>query len=217
MFLEKYRLDGKVALITGGTRGIGLSIAHALGEAGAKLVLTNRTNTNGGLDSLKKANYDVSFFEADLHDRSIPQKTIDYEVGYKQALTKRSAMTVSTYYREMKDLIQITAINYAYPVNYLTFGNLDKALVKGFSLKYDLRPINSNVSLNAGYTLQFADGTGSSPVSSASLILSQKQSVNSLYPILIGIIAGQIAPIDLQRRLQALSVSCEYGFLFSQA
>jgi len=78
MFLEKYRLDGKVALITGGTRGIGLSIAHALGEAGAKLVLTNRTNTNGGLDSLKKANYDVSFFEADLHDRSIPQKTIDY-------------------------------------------------------------------------------------------------------------------------------------------
>ena len=42
MFLEKYRLDGKVALITGGTRGIGLSIAHALGEAGAKLVLTNR-------------------------------------------------------------------------------------------------------------------------------------------------------------------------------
>ena len=78
MFLEKYRLDGKVALITGGTRGIGMSIAHALGEAGAKLVLTNRTNTNGGLDSLKKANYDVSFFEADLHDRSIPQKTIDY-------------------------------------------------------------------------------------------------------------------------------------------
>ena len=40
--------------------------------------MTNRTNTNGGLDSLKKANYDVSFFEADLHDRSIPQKTIDY-------------------------------------------------------------------------------------------------------------------------------------------
>jgi NAD(P)-dependent dehydrogenase (short-subunit alcohol dehydrogenase family) len=63
MFLEKYRLDGKVALITGGTRGIGLSIAHALGEAGAKLVLTNRTNTNGGLDSLKKANYDVSFLK----------------------------------------------------------------------------------------------------------------------------------------------------------
>ena len=43
MFLEKYKLDGKVALITGGTRGIGLSIAHAFGEAGAKLVIINRT------------------------------------------------------------------------------------------------------------------------------------------------------------------------------
>tara|TARA_Y100000766_G_C18915148_1_gene610763 strand:- start:1394 stop:5035 length:3642 start_codon:yes stop_codon:yes gene_type:complete len=99
-----------------------------------------------------------------------PQKTIDYEVGYQQVLTKRSAISVSTYYREMKDLIQVTAINYAYPSNYATFGNLDKSLVKGFSLKYDLRPIQSNIALNAGYTLQFADGTGSSPVSSASLI-----------------------------------------------
>jgi NAD(P)-dependent dehydrogenase (short-subunit alcohol dehydrogenase family) len=44
MFLEKFRIDGKIALITGGTRGIGLSIAHALGEAGAKLVLTSRTD-----------------------------------------------------------------------------------------------------------------------------------------------------------------------------
>ena len=32
-----------------------------------------------------------------------PQKTIDYEVGYKQKLTTRSAITVSTYYREMKN------------------------------------------------------------------------------------------------------------------
>ncbi|MBK22210.1 MAG: hypothetical protein CMP63_07890 [Flavobacteriales bacterium] len=112
-----------------------------------------------------------------------PQKTIDYEVGYKQALTIRSAVTVSTYYREMKDLIQITAINYAYPVNYLTFGNLDKALVKGFSVKYDLRPINSNVSLNAGYTLQFADGTGSSPVSSASLISQGVPDLKIMLPL----------------------------------
>ena len=78
MFLEKYKLDGKIALITGGTRGIGLSIAHAFGEAGAKLVLTSRNNNNDVLDSLKKANYDVSLFEADFHDKSIPQKTIDY-------------------------------------------------------------------------------------------------------------------------------------------
>ena len=78
MFLNKFNLDNKVALITGGSRGIGLSIAHALGEAGAKLVLTSRSDSNGATEELKKANYDVSFYEGDLIDRSVPQKIIDY-------------------------------------------------------------------------------------------------------------------------------------------
>ena len=66
MFLDKFKLDDKIALITGGTRGIGLSIAHALGEAGAKLVLVNRTDPVGGVQELKDAGYDVNFFEGDL-------------------------------------------------------------------------------------------------------------------------------------------------------
>ncbi len=41
MFLEKFRIDGKVAVITGAARGIGLSAAEALAEAGAKVVLTD--------------------------------------------------------------------------------------------------------------------------------------------------------------------------------
>ena len=36
-------LSGKVALVTGGSRGIGLSIAAALGAAGAKVALASRT------------------------------------------------------------------------------------------------------------------------------------------------------------------------------
>ena len=78
MFLDKFKLEDKIALITGGTRGIGLSIAHALGEAGAKLVLVNRTDPVGGVQELKDAGYDVTFFEGDLLDRSVPQKTIDF-------------------------------------------------------------------------------------------------------------------------------------------
>ncbi len=41
MFLEKFRIDGKIAVVTGAARGIGLSAAEALAEAGAKVVLTD--------------------------------------------------------------------------------------------------------------------------------------------------------------------------------
>ena len=80
MFLDKYKLNGKIAVITGGAKGIGLSIAHALSEAGAKLVLIDRENSKGGVEELTKTNYDVSFFEGDLLDRSLPQKTIDFTI-----------------------------------------------------------------------------------------------------------------------------------------
>ena len=39
---ELFDLAGKTALITGGSRGLGLQIAEALGEAGAKVMLTSR-------------------------------------------------------------------------------------------------------------------------------------------------------------------------------
>ena len=37
-----FDLSGKTALVTGGSRGLGLQIAEALGEAGAKVMLTSR-------------------------------------------------------------------------------------------------------------------------------------------------------------------------------
>ena len=41
--LEKFRVDGKIALITGGTRGLGRTMAAALAEAGADIAITGRT------------------------------------------------------------------------------------------------------------------------------------------------------------------------------
>jgi gluconate 5-dehydrogenase len=39
---QLFDLSGRTALVTGGSRGLGLQIAHALGEAGAKVMLTAR-------------------------------------------------------------------------------------------------------------------------------------------------------------------------------
>jgi 2-deoxy-D-gluconate 3-dehydrogenase len=43
MILDKFRLDGKVALVTGGTKGLGKAAALALAEAGADIAIACRT------------------------------------------------------------------------------------------------------------------------------------------------------------------------------
>ena len=42
MYLEKLRLDGRTAFVTGGAQGIGLAAAEALAEAGAKVTIADR-------------------------------------------------------------------------------------------------------------------------------------------------------------------------------
>lgn len=94
------------------------------------------------------------------------QKLIDYEVGFKQALTKQTAVTITAFYKERRDMIQVRPYLFAWPVTYYTYGNRDFSTAKGFTLTYDMRRIG-NLRMNIAYTLQFAEGTGSNSQSTA--------------------------------------------------
>ena len=55
------RLDGKVAIVTGGSRGIGRAICLGLGEAGASVVVASRTeeDRSAGIEYEKYGSGDI--------------------------------------------------------------------------------------------------------------------------------------------------------------
>ncbi|MFO7789620.1 MAG: carboxypeptidase-like regulatory domain-containing protein [Bacteroidales bacterium] len=126
------------------------------------------------------------------------EKTIDYEVGYQQKLGNSSSLKLSAYYREMRDMQQAIAVKGAYPVDYYTYGNIDFGTVKGFTTAYDLRR-TGNVSLRASYTLQFANGTGSSFESGLDIIQSDQPNLRTTIPL------------DFDQRHQ-FSITLDYRF-----
>ncbi|HBS87007.1 MAG: hypothetical protein A2W91_02205 [Bacteroidetes bacterium GWF2_38_335] len=111
-----------------------------------------------------------------------PQKTIDYELGFQQKLSGSSSLKLSAFYREMRDMQQAIMLAGAYPVNYMTYGNIDFGTVKGFTATYDLRR-TGNVSVRTAYTLQFASGTGSNANSGVNLIASGQPNLRTLIPL----------------------------------
>ena len=110
------------------------------------------------------------------------EKTVDYELGFAKTLSLKSALKISAFYKELRDMIQITNTLSAYPAQYYTYGNIDFGTVKGMSINYDLRRTN-NIQLTANYTLQFADGTGSSATSGASLVSTGQPNLRTTIPL----------------------------------
>ncbi len=76
---ELFDLTGKTALVTGGSRGLGLQIAEALGEQGAKIVLSSRkqADLDEAVAHLKKKGITASAIAADLSQESAVGPLVD--------------------------------------------------------------------------------------------------------------------------------------------
>lgn len=148
-------------------------------------VLTQRPTAGYRLDPLSYYNIQSVAVNGPINNPALkPQKTTDYELGFTQTLSERknSAITLSAFYREMRNMIQAVAVNYAYPTSYQTYGNIDFGTVKGFTVAYDLRR-TGGVQLTASYTLQFADGTGSGASDAVNLLSSGQPNLRTTIPL----------------------------------
>jgi NAD(P)-dependent dehydrogenase (short-subunit alcohol dehydrogenase family) len=79
---QLFDLTGQVALVTGGSRGLGLQVAHALGEAGAKIMLSSR----------KAA--DLEQAAAELQAAGIDARWIAADCGKEEDIRRLAAETI---------------------------------------------------------------------------------------------------------------------------
>ena len=77
------KLNGKVALVTGGTSGIGKTTAIEFARAGAKVVLTGRREKEGAqvVDEIRKLGGDAAFVRADVAKDADVKAMVDFTVG----------------------------------------------------------------------------------------------------------------------------------------
>src|SRR3989440_8610359 len=79
MYLEKFGLDRRTALVTGGGQGIGLACAEALAEEGAKVVTGERDGgvAQGGCESLKAKGLNAEIAVMDVTNSSRVSEVAD--------------------------------------------------------------------------------------------------------------------------------------------
>jgi gluconate 5-dehydrogenase len=95
---QLFDLSGRVALVTGGSRGLGLQIAEALGEAGAKIMLTSRkaADLEEAAAELSTKGIDARWIAADASQPDDVRRVVDetlQRVGHVDILVNNAGAT----------------------------------------------------------------------------------------------------------------------------
>ena len=95
--LNNFNLDGKIALVTGASYGIGFAIASGLASAGAKIVFNdiNQDFVDKGLAAYKEAGIEANGYVADVTNEEQIQamvKQIEEEVGVIDILVNNAGI-----------------------------------------------------------------------------------------------------------------------------
>jgi len=97
--MNSFGLDGKTALITGASRGLGKAIALALAEAGARLVLASRDldQLNQTADAVRALGREALVFKMDVTDEAQIkdlEKAVGAQLGQIQILVNNAGMNI---------------------------------------------------------------------------------------------------------------------------
>ena len=112
-----------------------------------------------------------------------PERTTEFALSFRQIISESILLKIRAFYKELRDMIAGIKIQEAYPRTYNAWSNIDFGTVKGLTAEILLSPQSGNLNVQASYTLQFADGTGSNSFSQLNLINSGQPNLRSTIPL----------------------------------
>ena len=97
--LDTFRLSGKVALVTGGARGIGAALAQALAEAGADVAITTRdpARIEPALARLRETGVRAIALDTDVTDADAVKSMVEHvtaELGAIDVLVNNAGISI---------------------------------------------------------------------------------------------------------------------------
>jgi outer membrane receptor protein involved in Fe transport len=91
-----------------------------------------------------------------------PERTVQYQLGYKDMLSDVLGLDLNVYYKDIRDLIGVEFVSTYNDAQYARMTNVDFGSVFGFTLALDRRPVGL-LSWALDYTWQLARGNSSEP------------------------------------------------------